>query len=350
VWSTIDESKIVNFLKNIKLSGNPIIDGLSISKFDTFGRYFVEKIISELSHTKQPQITLKLTPNHEKLLLSIPTNKPNRNDTSKQVKPSKIGIISEQLKSLIRSASIRVEFIGQTIISVWQIIKSPSTLNFQETVRTLKNAGFDSIFVVLLLNFLIATTLAYEMAPQFIRYGANVYIVNFLGISMLKEVSPLLTAIIIAGRTGSSITAEIGTMKINEELDALKAMGISPLQKLVIPKILAIVIATPLLTALADIVGMIGGAIVANNYLNISYTMFIERTQTYVSINNYTSGIIKSIFFGLSIAFIGCLHGMLVKGDANSVGMRTTRSVVASIITIICLDAIFAIIFYRLGM
>jgi len=350
LWSTIDEASIWRLVQDMQPTADLIIDGLTITKFDTFGQFFIDKLMRNLKLNGHNNLTLKLSPAHQDILTHIVNTRQDKINNSPLAQQHHATTINGIIKNVLRSIKLRVEFIGQTVMGALQLLRAPHTFNLQEAMRTLKNAGFDSIFVVLLLNFLIATTLAYEMSPQFVRYGANVYIVNFLGIAMLKEVSPLLTAIIIAGRTGSAITAEIGTMKIQEELDALKAMGISPLQKLVLPKIIAVVIATPLLTALADVIGMVGGAIIANNYLNVSYTMFIERMQTYVSIHNYTAGIIKSIAFGLSIALIGCLQGLLVQGNANSVGERTTKSVVESIITIICLDAIFAVIFYRLGM
>jgi len=155
----------------------------------------------------------------------------------------------------------------------------------------------------------------------------------------------LLTAIIVAGRTGSSITATIGTMKVQEEIDAIQTMGISPIRRLVLPKVLGAIIAVPLITSIADIASLIGGAIVADSTLNVTYTLFLERLQTYVSINNYTCGIIKSFAFALLIALVGCFCGFKVKGNANSIGEQTTKSVVLSIILIVLFDAIFAVIF-----
>lgn len=350
-WDNIDESYISTQIKSIPTIINKLtIDGASITNLDTIGAYFINTIINSLSYNNnKPNIILD---EENKKLLDRVTNSLNGSANNNQDKHNQTAIAmtpKKMLKALIHPIIPIITFLGQTCVSGLQIIKKPSLLNFQETIRTIRDTGLYGMFVVLLLNFLIGTTLAYEMAPQFTKYGANVFIVNFLGISMLKEVSPLLTAIIIAGRTGSAITAEIGTMKVNEEIDAIKTMGISPFQKLIIPKILAVLIATPLLTALADTMGMIGGAMVANNSLHITYQLFIERTQDYVSIYNYTTGIIKSIAFGLSIGFIGCYCGMSVRGDANSIGEQTTRSVVSSIIMIILLDAIFAILFLRYG-
>ncbi len=187
------------------------------------------------------------------------------------------------------------------------------------------------------------------MAPQFVTYGANVYVVNFLGISLLREVTPLLTAIIIAGRTGSAITASLGTMKVQEEIDALQTMGISPVRRLVMPQIIGLLVSLPILTMLADVASMFGGMLFAGPLLGIDFSLFIERMQGNVSINNFWIGILKSVFFAWIIGMVGCFCGFKVKSSADSVGIQTTRSVVISICLIIVVDALFAIIFKGLG-
>lgn len=351
-WNNINESSFQKSIDslNIKAVHNLTINGLAITKLDTTGVYFICKILKHCANKNIKTNTLFNDDNQKllnRIIITQTTNIPNPNKGLKHKALSEHTSIFKKITALFITA---IAFLGQICVSVIQVIRHPTYLDWKEVIRTIRNTGINGIFVVLLLNFLIATTLTYEMAPQFTKYGANVFIVNFLGIAMLKEVSPLLTAIIIAGRTGSSITAEIGTMKVQEEIDAIKTMGISPFQKLVLPKILGVVIATPLLTALADVIGLIGGAIIANYNLNITYELFIDRTQNFVSINNYTAGLIKSIAFGLSIGFIGCLCGFTVKGDSKSIGGKTTLSVVLSIIMIVLLDAIFAIIFLNLGM
>jgi phospholipid/cholesterol/gamma-HCH transport system permease protein len=187
------------------------------------------------------------------------------------------------------------------------------------------------------------------MAPQFVMYGANVYVVNFLGIAMLREVTPLITAIIVAGRTGSAIAAQIGTMKVQEEIDALQTMGISPMRRLVAPQVIGLIIALPILTMLSDAASMLGGMLFANPLLGVDYSLFIMRLQSYVSINNFWVGIVKSFFFAGIIGMVGCFCGFRVKSNADSVGIQTTRSVVISICLIIVVDALFAILFKAMG-
>jgi phospholipid/cholesterol/gamma-HCH transport system permease protein len=356
-WSNIEEEALYKSLDQIvtTLKQNNqqavTIDGSHIRSLDTAGIYFINKISEQLVLKKIIISSLKLNDSeqilYDRIIKTIHTLKLNLKTTQET---NLLTAIGQQVFGSGTAITNLLIFFGQFCINLINWIKHPLSLQWDDTVRTLRDAGIKGLWVVSLLCFLIGVTLAYEMAPQFITYGANVYIVNFLGISLLKEVAPLLTAIIVAGRTGASITAEIGVMKIEEEIDAIQTMGISPIRRLVLPKVLGVVIATPLITAIADVVSLIGGAIVSNSYLNVTYSLFLSRLQTYVSIDNYKCGIIKSVFFGLAIALIGCFCGFNVKGNANSIGEQTTKSVVWGIIAIVLLDSIFAIIFKFLGM
>ncbi len=216
-------------------------------------------------------------------------------------------------------------------------------------IETIQSAGLKGIFISSSLCFLIGVNLTYQMAPQFVTYGANVYVVNFLGIALLREVTPLLTAVIIAGRTGSAITASIGTMKVQEEIDALKTMGISPMRRLVLPRVIGLLLSLPILTVFADVASMGGGMIFAGPLLDIDPGLFMMRLQQNVSINNFWIGIFKSFFFAWIIGMVGCYCGFNVKSNADSIGSQTTKSVVLSTCLIIMIDALFAILFKLLG-
>ena len=361
-WAYLDESKLYTTLQQIlstistinKQSKNQInieINGSQIDHLDTAGIYFINKILQQLMNKKCIISAVKLQGSqqilYDKITHIINNIKPNL----KTPKNTNL-IITMGKQALLLSTTITniLIFLGQFCINLINLIRHPLALQWNDTINVIQDAGIKGLWVVSLLCFLIGVTLAYELSPQFVTYGANVYIVNFLGISLLKEVAPLLTAIIVAGRTGASITAEIGVMKIEEEIDAIQTMGISPIRRLVLPKVLGVLVATPLITVIADIVSLIGGAIVAKAYLSIPYSLFISRMQTYVSISNYKCGIIKSVFFALAISLIGCFCGFNVKGNANSIGEETTKSVVWGIIAIVFLDALFAIIFKYLKM
>lgn len=191
--------------------------------------------------------------------------------------------------------------------------------------------------------------MAYQSAYQLKIYGANIFIVDMLGISILRELAPLMTAIVIAGRSGSAFTAQIGAMKITQELDAMRTMGFDPYIFLVMPKILALMLMMPVLIFVADVMGIVGGILVANIDLNITLNSFIERFNDAVAAKHFFIGIAKGPFFAFLIASIGIYRGMMVKDDTQSIGVNTTKSVVESIFAVIVCDAIFSIIFTNLG-
>jgi phospholipid/cholesterol/gamma-HCH transport system permease protein len=187
--------------------------------------------------------------------------------------------------------------------------------------------------------------IAYQGADQLQRFGANIFIADLVGLSMVRELSPLMTAIIVAGRSGSAYTAQIGTMKVTEEIDALRTIGISPTELLVLPKLIALIIALPLLTVFADITGLLGGMLMASSKLDVSYAMFIDRLGDAVHLSSFLTGIGKAPVFAAIIALVGCYQGFQVTGSADSVGRQTTVSVVQGIFLVILSDALFSIAF-----
>ena len=216
--------------------------------------------------------------------------------------------------------------------------------------RQIRSAGFDALPIVGLIAFLLGIVVAYQGADQLRQYGANIFVVDLVGLSMLREFAPLITAIIIAGRSGSAYAAQIGTMAVTEEIDAMKTIGIAPMELLVLPKIIALLIALPLLTVFADLLGVFGGMIMARAQLGVGFGEFIERFTKAVSITAYLIGICKAPVFALIITIIGCFQGFRTHGGADSVGRQTTRSVVQSIFLVIVADALFSIAFSALDL
>ncbi len=348
-WRSINEKELTLSYLHIKKifdSKKVIINGPDIEYLDTAGIYFINKIIKYLQNNHIEISKISLSPDRQKLYERF-TDKLNE-PTKEIVEKDSSGLlimIGHNVIDMWRDVIGVIAFFGQFCTNCILLIKSPRSLSWQDVLNTINDAGVKGLWVAILLSFLLGMTLAYEMSPQFRTYGANIFVVNFLGISLLKEVSPLITAVIIAGRTGSAIAAEIGTMKVQEEIDAIQTMGISPVIKLVLPKVLGVMIATPLITAVADVASLLGGAVVVNYSLDINYSLFLNQLQTNVSIYNYTDGIYKSIAFGFLISLVGCYCGFNVKGNANSIGEYTTKSVVIGIFLIVFADAIFAIIF-----
>jgi phospholipid/cholesterol/gamma-HCH transport system permease protein len=192
---------------------------------------------------------------------------------------------------------------------------------------------------------MLGLVVAYQSADQLRNYGANVFIADIIGLSMLREFAPLMTAIIVAGRSGSAYAAQIGTMQVTEEIDAMRTLGIEPQEMLVLPKLLALAIALPLLTVFADVLGVLGGMLMARTQLDVSFTQFLDRLGKAVSVTSYLTGIGKAPVFATIIVVVGCFQGFRTQGSAESVGRQTTRSVVHSIFLVIVADALFSVAF-----
>jgi len=236
-------------------------------------------------------------------------------------------------------------FFGLVIISFGRLLRHPGRLRITALTTQIERSGLNSIPIVGLLSFLIGVVLAYQGAEQLKRFGAELFVVNLLGVSILREIGILMTAIIIAGRSGAAFTAQIGTMKVSQEIDAMRTLGLDPIDILVIPRIVALMIALPLLGFFADIVGLVGGAVMANLTLGIGFEQFITQFRNAVSINHFWIGLVKAPVFAFVIALVGCYQGLKVGGSAESVGQLTTRSVVEAIFLVIALDAVFSVLF-----
>ncbi len=222
-------------------------------------------------------------------------------------------------------------------------------IRYKEIAFEINDSAIKALGIVMLSSFLIGVVTAYQSAYQLKIYGANIFIVNVMGLSILRELAPIITAIIIAGRSGSSYTAQIGAMKITQELDAMETMGFDPYLFLVLPRITALIIAMPILIFISDIMGMLGGVLVAYLDLGITPELFIDRFSEVIAAKHFFVGIVKGPFFAFLIATIGIHRGLMVKNDTQSIGLNTTRSVVESLFAVIVCDAIFSIIFTNLG-
>ncbi len=242
-----------------------------------------------------------------------------------------------------------VDFLGRTVVVLLLSLARPRRLRFTALVSQMEQTGLNALPIVGLISFLVGVVLAYQGADQLAQFGAEIFTVNLVGISVLREMGILLTAIIVAGRSGSAFTAQIGTMKVNEEIDAMRTIGLDPMEVLVLPRILAMVLVLPLLTFYADIMGLLGGAVMITTILDISFYQFVQQLGDAVPIRNFWVGIIKAPVFALIIALVGCYEGFQVSMSAESVGQRTTAAVVESIFLVIVLDAVFSILFSVLG-
>jgi phospholipid/cholesterol/gamma-HCH transport system permease protein len=241
-------------------------------------------------------------------------------------------------------------FIGMVASETVATVLNPRRLRVAALVHQMEEVGLNALPIVGLLSFLLGIVFAFQGADQLRRFGAEIFTVNLLGISILREIGAIMTAIIVAGRSGSSFTAQIGTMKVNEEIDALYTLGMSPVEVLVLPRMLALVLTLPLLTVYANIIGILGGALMCLFDLGITFPAFMRQLQGAIGTGwTFWIGIIKAPVFAFLIATVGCYEGLQVERNAASVGMLTTRAVVESIFLVIVADALFSILFSLLG-
>jgi len=241
------------------------------------------------------------------------------------------------------------QFLGKLFSTKLYLIKNLKDIRYKEIAFEINESAIKALPIISLTSFLIGLVVAYQGAYQLKTYGANIFIVDMLGISIMRELAPIITAIVIAGRSGSSYTAQIGAMKITQELDAMRTMGFDPYLFLVLPRIIALMIMMPILIFVSDIMAIIGGMIVANIDLDITVNMFIDRFLIAIDIKHFYVGIVKGPFFAFLIATIGIYRGMAVKDDTQSIGKNTTKSVVEAIFAVIMCDAVFSIVFTNLG-
>lgn len=241
------------------------------------------------------------------------------------------------------------QFIGEFILKFLFLLINPKYFRPKEVSNYIRSAGIDAILIVCLTSFLIGFVLAYIGALMLSKFGAGIYIVDVMGILALREIGPLIAAIVVAGRSASSFTAQIGVMKLTEEVDAMRTMGFDPFYFLVMPRVTAMILSMPIIIFLSDAANIIGQMIISYIVLDINFYMYLEQFKSSVSLNNFLVGIIKAPFYGLLIANIGCLRGLEVDDNSQSIGRLTTTSVVNSIFAVIAIDAVAAIIFTQIG-
>ncbi|MEM9422825.1 MAG: ABC transporter permease [Pseudomonadota bacterium] len=242
-----------------------------------------------------------------------------------------------------------LSFVGAVLSRMGGAILRPSRFRLTPMVHHMEEAGLNATLIVGLMSFLIGAVVAFMGARVLAEFGAEVFSVELVGISVLREFGVLLTAILLAGRSGSAFTAQIGSMKLREEIDAMEVMGIDPLDALVIPRTLALIWTMPVLAFLAAFLGMLGGGVVGWLALDIPPALFMARTQEIVVIDHLVVGLVKAPFFAFAVAVVGCYNGMMVENSAEDLGRRTTMAVVQSLFLVILIDALFAIFFLELG-
>lgn len=238
-----------------------------------------------------------------------------------------------------------IAFFGEFVLATGRVILNPRRFRWKSLLVHVEQTGINALPIVGLISFLVGVVLAYQGADQLRRFGAQIFTVNMVGISVLREMGILLTAIVVAGRSGSAFTAQIGTMQVSEEVDALRTMGLDPMEVLAIPRVAALVISLPLLTFFADLMGLLGGGVMCVLLVDISFGQYLGLLNSSVTPTHFWVGMVKAPVFAILIALVGCFEGLRVSGSAESVGTMTTRSVVEGIFLVIIFDAVFSVLF-----
>jgi phospholipid/cholesterol/gamma-HCH transport system permease protein len=322
------------------------IDAQDISKLDTAGALALVNIFNHFKQHDKTPVVEGLSATAQQLYELI-TNQITDTPATLVPRPT-FGFLYRLGKSThvkLQQVDGVVVMIGEVVQNIYHALRHPRKFRLSSIASTIELSGFHALPIVALLSFLIGVVLAYQLGGQLKTYGADVFVVDLSGIAILREFGPLITAIIIAGRSSSSFTAQLGLMKANEEIDAMYTMGLSPIEHLVSPRVIGMMIALPLLTLWSNLFGMLGSMLMTKEMFDISYYDFLLRFQQNVPIKNYFMGMVKTPVFALLIAIVGCYQGFQVSGSAESVGRRTTQSVVQAIFLIIVADALFSVFY-----
>jgi phospholipid/cholesterol/gamma-HCH transport system permease protein len=346
VASRLLEEKADAIVSHGQGAGLAVIDLSGVSHLDTAGAWLINRARQELAHAGVSVVIEHARPEHD-ILLEEAHYRGFETPPKKRTNPLVDLLIdlgqsvADGFQELYRGMA----FLGEFVAAMGYVATHPAHFRGTSLVFQIEQIGFRSVPIIVLINLLVGAIVGQQGIFQLLRFGATSYTVNLIGILVLREMGVLLTSIMIAGRSGSAITAEIGSMKMREEIDALRVMGLSPIEVLIAPRILALVISLPLLTFVADIAALFGGLLVSWSYGGISPAAFLSLLKEAIGLNTFLVGLIKAPFMALVIGLIAAMDGLATAGSAESLGRQVTSSVVKSIFMVIVLDGLFAIFF-----
>ena len=327
------------------------IDMAKVEHLDTFGAWLLERLVRDFTKRGCDTRMVGLKDDYRALMDELHGVKeapvPHKHG---QALIAAIAAIGETIVSVGRSLLAIVNMLGALSVVILRVAARPRSFRFTSLVHQLDNVAWRAVPIILLITFLIGCIIAQQGIFHFRKFGAAVYVVDMIGILVLRELGVLIVCIMVAGRSGSAYTAELGSMKMREEIDALRTMGFDPVEVLILPRIGALIIGVPILTFLGSMAALYGGGLICWLYGGIAPDIFLSRLKDAIALNTFEVGMIKAPFMALVIGMVACVEGMAVKGSAESLGLQTTASVVESIFLVIVLDGFFAIFFASIGM
>jgi phospholipid/cholesterol/gamma-HCH transport system permease protein len=331
---------------------NVSIDMKGVREFDTFGAWLLERLTRQWTSSGRETVIVGM-PEHDRDLLeemhAVNRAPPAPPKHENQIVSFLAGV-GRAGAEFGRGLVVFADMLGAIGMATARVLTRPRDFRFTSTVNQLDRVAWQAVPIILLITFLIGGIIAQQGLFHFRKFGAELYAVDLVGILVLREIGVLIVAIMVAGRSGSSYTAELGSMKMREEIDALRTMGFDPVEVLILPRIIVLIIALPVLTFLGSMAALYGGGLVAWLYGGISPDIYISRLTEAISLTHFKVGMLKAPFMGLVIGVVACAEGLRVKGSAESLGLQTTASVVESIFLVIVIDGLFAIFFASIGM
>lgn len=325
------------------------IDLSGITRMDTFGALLLDRLLHSWSSAGITPRMIGLSDHHEVLLHEVERGigKPRPPDRHRE---KGLELVGRQVVVAWRDSISLLNFVGAVVAAMLRVLMRPHTFRFTSMVAQLDRVGLRAVPIILLMTFLIGCIIAQQGIFHFRSFGADMFVVDMVGVLVLRELGVLIVSIMLAGRSGSAYTAELGSMRMREEMDALRVMGFDPIEVLVVPRIIALIIALPLLTFIGSMSALFGGGLVSWVYGDIPPDVFMSRLKMAIDLNQFEVGMYKAPFMAATIGLVACMEGMRVGGSAESLGARTTASVVKAIFLVIVMDGLFAIFFAAINM